>query len=184
MKIKVVCCKPNIIFSGLAERIGEAWTSAALANAPLNAEPAAWCASIRDKNIAPRSPVGPRLLGRIMMRILIIAGAGAAIGSVPTKLWAQATSGTGAREYIHGPHMMWDGGWFGMILGPIFMILLLAVLIAAIVVIVRWAGSPSVRAPLHHVPSERAALDILKERYARGEIDRDEYMQRKADLQN
>jgi putative membrane protein len=80
--------------------------------------------------------------------------------------------------------MMWDGGWFGMILGPIFMILLLAVLIATIVVTVRGAVSPSVGAPLHHVPPERAALDILKERYARGEIDRDEYMQRKADLED
>lgn len=117
------------------------------------------------------------------MRILI-AGAGTAIGSVPTRLWAQAMSGTGPGEYTHGPHMMWDGGWFGMILGPIFMILLLAVLIAAIVVVVRWAASPSVRTALPHVPSERAALDILKERYARGEIDRDEYMQRKADLQD
>jgi len=85
------------------------------------------------------------------MRILIIAGMGTAIGSVPTWLWAQATSGTGAREYIHGPHMMWDVGWFGMILGPIFMILLLAVLIAAIVLIVRWVGGPSAGAALHRV---------------------------------
>jgi putative membrane protein len=167
MKIKVVCCKRNIIFSGLAERIGEAWTSAVLANAILNTEPA-WR--------------GPRFLA--MMRRLIIVGTGTAINSVPTWLWAQATSGTGAREYIRGPHMMWDGGWFGMIFGPIFMILLLAVLIAAIVLVVRWASSPSMGAPPHHVPPERAALDILKERYARGEIDRDEYMQRKADLQN
>ena len=119
-----------------------------------------------------------------MMRILIIAGAGTAIGSVPTWLWAQATPGSGPLGYPHHPHMMWDVGGFGMILGPIFAILLLAVLIAAIVVIVRWASSPSVGAPPHHVPPERAALDILKERYARGEIDRDEYMQRKADLQD
>jgi len=80
--------------------------------------------------------------------------------------------------------MMRDVGWFGMILGPIFMILLLAVLIAAIVLIVRWVGGPSAGAALHPVPPERTALDILNERYARGEIDRDEYMQRKADLQN
>jgi putative membrane protein len=119
-----------------------------------------------------------------MMRILIIGGTGAAIGSVPTWLRAQETSGTGATGYTHGPHMMWDVGWFGMILGPIFMVLLLAILIAAIVLIVRWAGIPSAGAGLHRVPPERTALDILKERYARGEIDRDEYMQRKADLQD
>jgi len=119
-----------------------------------------------------------------MMRILVIAEAGAAIGSVPIWLCAQETSGTGARGYPYHPHMMWDVGWFGMILGPIFMILLLAALITAIVLIVRWAGIPSAGPALHRVPPERTALDILKERYARGEIERDEYMQRKADLQD
>ena len=57
-----------------------------------------------------------------------------------------------------------------MIFGPLFMILVLAVVIAAAVLLVRWLGGPwhSVQPP-YHMPAARTPLDILKERYARGE---------------
>ncbi len=66
------------------------------------------------------------------------------------------------------------------IFGPVFMILVLAVVIAVTVLLVRWLGGPwhSVQPPCHMVPV-RTPLDILKERYARGEIDKEEFEERR-----
>ena len=114
-----------------------------------------------------------------------IAGAvGAALALVPTWVWAQAPSETD--RYGYGPHMMsWGGGWYGMVFGPLIMILVLAVVIAAAVLLVRGLGGPwPGMAPPHSAPSDRTPLDTLKERYARGEIDREEYMRRRTDLQD
>ena len=60
---------------------------------------------------------------------------------------------------------MWSGG--GMWLGPLWMIAWLGALVAIIVVLFRWLGRAE-RSP-------RRASDILDDRYARGEIDREEY---------
>ena len=84
-------------------------------------------------------------------------------------------------QYYGGdyPHM-WGGGWGwgGMILGPLIMILFVAGTIAVVVSLVRWIGGGSAGS----VPPPQAgksALDILKERFARGEIDKDEFEERK-----
>jgi len=69
------------------------------------------------------------------------------------------------------------GGWGHVILGPLFMILVVAALIAAVVLAVKWLGSGS------QGPRRPDALDILKERYARGEIDKDEYQERRKTLE-
>lgn len=62
--------------------------------------------------------------------------------------------------------------------GP-FMLLFWVLVIIGIVVLVKWlAGQSSSRRDAR----ERTALEILQERYARGEIDRDEYEQKKRDL--
>lgn len=109
----------------------------------------------------------------------MIAAAGAAIALVPDWAWAQGASGV--ERYGYGPHMMWwGGGWYGMILGPLFMILVLGALIAVVVLVVRWIGGPwqgAVSPP--HAPSGRTALEILKERFARGEIDKEEFEERR-----
>jgi putative membrane protein len=62
-----------------------------------------------------------------------------------------------------------------MIFGPLFMILVLAVLIATVMLLLRWAGGQG-QAP---APPHRTPLDILKERFARGEIDKDEFEERR-----
>lgn len=72
---------------------------------------------------------------------------------------------------------MWGGGG-GMWFGPLWMIVWLVVLVAVIVVLVRWVGGIGGGADR----SGRGARDILDDRYARGEIDREEYMKRKQDI--
>lgn len=86
--------------------------------------------------------------------------------------WAQQSSPEYDR-YGWGPHMMgWGGGWFGMIL-------VLAVVIAVAVLIIRWLGGPWHATAPHQSPTTQSALDILKERFARGEIDKDEFEERR-----
>lgn len=86
--------------------------------------------------------------------------------------------------------MMWygqPGGWgwgYGMMggFGWIFMLLLLIIVVAIAVGLVRdlFLGLRAHR----HGPGApgSSALQILDERYARGEIDADEYKRRRADL--
>jgi putative membrane protein len=71
------------------------------------------------------------------------------------------------------------GGWYGPF-NMIGWLLLLALVVAAVAWFVRPAGGPADRAPRNHRPS--AGLDVLEERYARGEIDREEYLQKKRDI--
>lgn len=110
-----------------------------------------------------------------MQKVLIPIFAAASAALAPGAVLAQAPSD--ADRYAYGQHMMWGGGWF---FGPLFMILFLAVLIAAVVILARWAGGPwQTTVPPHHAPPGRTPLDILKERFARGEIDKDEFEERR-----
>ncbi|PIW28762.1 MAG: electron transporter RnfE [Rhodospirillales bacterium CG15_BIG_FIL_POST_REV_8_21_14_020_66_15] len=67
---------------------------------------------------------------------------------------------------------MWSGGWGGMFMGWGMMALfLIAVVVVIILLIKGLTGGDR--------PSASSALDILNERYARGEIDTAEYNERK-----
>lgn len=69
----------------------------------------------------------------------------------------------------------WGGGAWGgwMLVHGIFWLLLLGLLVFGTLALVRRSG-----------PSARGgrALELLDELYARGEIDREEYLQRKKDI--
>ena len=83
-------------------------------------------------------------------------------------------------EWGHGPGMMGWGsgmGWFGGIIMVIFWI----AVIVGIVLLIRWLII-STRTPSHGTSSGESALDILKKRYARGEIDKQEFEEKKKDL--
>lgn len=93
-------------------------------------------------------------------------------------LWAQGVPD--ADRYGYRYHMMWgDGGWPMFFFGPLFMILVLVAVVAAIVVVLRATGVLPGAVPPS--PTSRA-LDILKERFARGEIDRAEFEDRRKAL--
>jgi putative membrane protein len=72
---------------------------------------------------------------------------------------------------------MWNGSWHGWFFGPLMMMLFLAVIVVVVVVLVRWLGGGH-GGPVHP-PAARTPLDILKERFARGEIDKDEFEERR-----
>jgi len=61
-----------------------------------------------------------------------------------------------------------------------FWFLILALLIAAVVWFFRRNDRSS--GERRNADGHSSALDVLEERYARGEIDRDEYLQKKRDL--
>lgn len=116
-----------------------------------------------------------------MKTVSIATIAVAASAAVPT--WALAQETSDLDKYGYGPHMMWwGGGWYGMIFGPLFMILVLSLVIAVAVLIVRWLGGPWQGTTSSRVPKDRTPLDILKERFARGEIDKQEYEERRGTL--
>ena len=104
----------------------------------------------------------------------------AALSLLPGAVWAQAPSDA-ERYYGWGPHMMgWGGGWYAMIFGPLFMILFLAVLVAvASSSFAGWAGHGKGHIRRTNSPPARTPLDILKERFARGEIDKAEFEDRR-----
>lgn len=78
--------------------------------------------------------------------------------------------------------MMWGYDGFGYGGGGmgIGMLLFWGLIIAAIVVLVRGFGGTS-RGNAPRLP-EKTALDILRERYAKGEIDKAEFEEKRRDL--
>jgi len=78
-----------------------------------------------------------------------------------------------------GDIMGWGGGWGWSWFGLIHMVLWWILIVLGIVVLAKWlfSGSLAGRAS----PGQRA-LEILAERYARGEIDKKEYQETKRDL--
>lgn len=78
-----------------------------------------------------------------------------------------------------GSMMGWSGGW-DMGLGAIFMLVPWVVIIVAAVAVVRWLAPAT--GGSHSSGGGDHALGILRERYARGEIDKQEFDARRRDL--
>ncbi len=87
--------------------------------------------------------------------------------------------------YGYGPWGMmngWGGGYGGWGFGLLHTAMSVAVVVAVVFLVIWAVRSVSGGGP--HGPHMRrsAGLDVLEERYARGEIGRDEYLQKKKDI--
>lgn len=73
---------------------------------------------------------------------------------------------------------MMDYGWMPMMgLGVLFMVLFWVFVIAGVVYLIRWLMSQGLTS------RPESSLDILKKRYARGEISKQEFEEMRQDLQ-
>lgn len=101
-------------------------------------------------------------------------------GSLATALWSGPASAEGP-----GGDWMWGygpGGWGGMMVGgSLTMVIFWGGIILLVVLLARWFGGSG---PAHQSasPPRQTALEILQERYARGEIDKTEYEERRKTL--
>jgi putative membrane protein len=115
-------------------------------------------------------------VSRLAKRTLAIGLLGLPLAATSV-MTASAQQPTGS---YYGPHM-WDVGWW-MFFGPMTMILSIAAIVVVVVLIVRWLGGPGEAAASHRPPG-KTPLDILKERFARGEIDKAEFDERRRVLE-
>lgn len=76
----------------------------------------------------------------------------------------------------YGPHM-W-GAWHGWFFGPVMMIMFIAVAVVIVTLLVRRFGGFGLGGPGPQSQT-MSPLDILKERFARGEIDKEEFEERR-----
>ena len=85
----------------------------------------------------------------------------------------------GSRDWHMGPGMMggWGMGWFGMI----FMLLFWVLVIVGLIFLIKWLVQTTRKGTGTSNGGSRA-LDILEERYARGEINKEEFEGIKRDL--
>ena len=94
-------------------------------------------------------------------------------------LWLLPLAGIGLAQWRNYDQGYSPGMWGWRMMGfmsPFMMIVLWIFIIVVIVLMVRWIKSSS-----DHVQGE-SALDILKKRYAKGEISREEFETMKKDV--
>lgn len=71
----------------------------------------------------------------------------------------------------------WDGGWLGWIMMVVWWVVIIWLAIA----VIRWLSARTGEGSERHAPS---ALEVLKERYAKGEIDRKEFEEKRKALES
>jgi len=115
-----------------------------------------------------------------MKRLMLWGAAMFGTLTLPWLAWAATAGGDGA----YGQGHMWGGGghW---IFGPIMMILFIAVIVAVVILVGRWLGGAGGAGAVGGAGARpKVALNILEERFARGEIDKDEFEARRQALRD
>jgi len=102
------------------------------------------------------------------MKRILLPAATLPLLLLPLAAWAQQ-----GEPYYH-THM-WEGGGHTWFLGPLMMLVFVAVLLGAVVLLARWLGVGAGG----QAAAGKGPLDILKERFARGEIDKSEFEDRR-----
>tara|TARA_B100000745_G_C20114333_1_gene381430 strand:+ start:691 stop:1233 length:543 start_codon:yes stop_codon:yes gene_type:complete len=91
------------------------------------------------------------------------------------RMMGMGTFGSGINSFNKNSMTGYEMSGFG---GGIFMILFWVLVVVGIIVLVRYTVNNTIKSE-----SSNNGLDILKERYAKGEIDKDEFEVKKKDLQ-
>jgi putative membrane protein len=125
--------------------------------------------SLSLQAVMVESPAPRRLRWRTVT--LALAGLAAAV-SAPGLAWAQERGGDWGWG-MHPMSWMWGAWGLGMM---VMMLVFWGLVIAGVVLAVRWLTGHGERS------RPDRALDILRERYARGEIDKDEFEAKQRDL--
>jgi putative membrane protein len=116
---------------------------------------------------------GWNLIGRRPSWKTLVGGLGgglSGIAALPIRAWAQE------RPWEWGWHPMW-GMWGAVGVGMmLFMLVFWVLVIVGLVLGIRWLATP------RRESRGDAALEILRQRYARGEINKEEFDAKKRDL--
>src|SRR6266540_1968433 len=86
--------------------------------------------------------------------------------------------GAGREEVSSMPMWGWMSGW-GWLVMTVMLLAFVALVVVAIVV-VGWLLGPPAEPPAGDQPPGRSPVEILQERFARGEIDEEEFRRRRA----
>lgn len=100
----------------------------------------------------------------IRVPLLVLAG-------LASPAFAQAEGPGGYGYHMH------EFGWAGMVMGPLMMLLFIGLAVALGVALLRWLGA------LPSSPKGKS-LQILEERFARGDIDAEEFEARRRALES